>query len=236
MTTTRGSPKHTSSSAGSTSTPDPDSPEQTTNRSSDPNSDSTHQSNEPTHEKSDQQLEATDPDVSSNSSESSTADQVKDAVGTPINSEIQGEEPVSKESGAGGMLATQEETSNPEGKVHTIQLAGHFKGIPGQSKHHNHHHHNDSEHGRHSDHDQNATTSAPKEIESNTTEANRHAHSQHSSGDRVAMQEVEELDSTKHGKRTADDQARERHDYLAGAYKSPFRHTHKVEKVGREEL
>ncbi|KAF9117523.1 hypothetical protein BGW39_002096 [Mortierella sp. 14UC] len=234
MTKIRSSSRQMSSSAASTSTPDPDTPEQTASEASDPSSDSTHQSNEPTHEKSDQQLEATDPDIPTNSSESSTVDQVKDAVGTPINSEIEEEEPVSTDSGTGGTLAAQEEALNSERKIHSVQLADHIKGVPEQSKHH---YHNESEHGHDHDHDhdQNATTSAPKDVEANTTETNRHGHSQHSSGDKEAMLEVEELDSTKHAKRTADDQARERHDYLAGAYKSPFRHTHKVEKVGREE-
>ncbi|KAG0368249.1 hypothetical protein BGX24_002891 [Mortierella sp. AD032] len=232
MTIIHNSSKQTSSSAGSNSTPSPDSPEQTTNESSEPSSDSTHQSNEAPPEKSDQQLEATDPDVSTNCSASSTADQVKDAVGTPINTEIQEEEPVSIDSGTSGTLAIQEEDSHPESTVHSIQLAGHIKGVSGRSKHL----HYNSEHEQHHNYDQNTTTSAPKNVESNTPETNRHGHSQHSSTDKEAIQEAEELDSTKHAKRTADDQAKERHDYLAGAYKSPFRHTHKVEKVGREEL
>ncbi|KAG0251175.1 hypothetical protein BGZ95_006973 [Linnemannia exigua] len=228
----RFSSKQTSSAAGSTLTSNPDSPEQATNGSPEHSFDSTHQSNEATLEKSDQQLEATEPDISTNCSESSTADQVKDAVGTPINTEIQEEEPVSKDSGAGGMLAVQEEDSNPESKAHSIQLAGHIKGVSRRSKHLHH----DSEHEQHHNYDQNTTTSASKDVESNTEETNRHGHSQHSSSDKKAIQEAEELDLTKYAKRTADDQAQERHDYLAGAYKSPFRHTHKVEKVGHEEL
>ncbi|KAG9066528.1 hypothetical protein KI688_012436 [Linnemannia hyalina] len=221
---------------------DTDSPDQTATYNSGSTVDSTHQSSEATHEKSDQKLEATDPDVSATTSDDSfTVDQVNNAVDTSIISEIQEEEPVrtdNADAGSdGGSLAVQEEEeeSNPESKVHSIQLAGHIKGVPKQVHHSDHGQHH--EHTQH-DHDQSPTASVPKDIASNTAETNRqgHGHSQHSSGDKEGFQEVEELESTKHAKRTADDQAKERHDYTAGAYKSPFRHTHKVEKVGREEL
>jgi hypothetical protein len=234
MATIHNSSNQMSNSVGSVSTPDSDGPEQTNNETLDPISDSTHLSNEATHEKSDQQLEATDPDISTNSSESPSIDQVTDSIGTPLNSEIQEEEYVSSDSGAGRMLATQEETPYPESKAHSIRLAGHNKEVSEQSKHH--HDYSDFEHRHHHDHDQNATTSAPKDTESNTAETNRSSHNQHLSMNMEGIQDLEELDSTKHAKRTVDDQAKERHDYLAGAYKSPFRHAHKVEKVGREEL
>ncbi|KAF9138130.1 hypothetical protein BG015_002475 [Linnemannia schmuckeri] len=247
MTTIRNSSKQTTSSFDSTTTTNADSPrqstsspEQTATHNPESSIDSTHQSSEATHEKSDQKLEATDPDMSTTTSDdSSTVDQVNDAVDTPINSEIQEEEPVSADNadagGVGGSLAIQEEEASSDNKVHSIQLVDHIKGVSGQSKQvHN------SDHGQYHehDHDQGTTTSVPKDIESNTAETNRHGnvHSQYLSEDEEELQEVEELESTKHAKRMADDQARERHDYLAGAYKSPFRHTHKAEKVGREEL
>ncbi|KAF9300856.1 hypothetical protein BGZ91_009710 [Linnemannia elongata] len=253
MTVIRNSSKQAASSSDSAATTNADSPrqgtdspDQTTTHNSESIVDSTHQSSEATHEKTDQTLEATDPDVSKTTSgDSSTADDVNDAVGTPIDSEIQEEEPVrtynADAGGAdsdGGSLAVEEEKANSENKVHSIHLAGHIKGVPGRSKQvydsdHGQHH----EHEQH-DHDQSTAASVPKDIESNTAETNRHGHthSQQSPEDQEGLQEVEELESTKHAKRTADDQAKERHDYLAGAYKSPFRHTHKVEKVGREEL
>ncbi|KAF8945356.1 hypothetical protein BGZ47_002816 [Haplosporangium gracile] len=247
MTTIHDSSKQTTSSSDSATTTNADSPrqsasspDQTATHNSESSADSTHQSSEATHEKSDQKLEATDPDVSTTTSDdSSTVNQVNDAVSTPINSEIQEEEPVSAENtdagSDGGSLAVQEEEVNSDNKVHSIHLAGHIKGVPGQSK--QVHDSGDGQHYEH-DHDQGTTASVPKDIESNTAEANRHGHvdSQHLFGDKEGLQEVDELESTKHAKRTADDQARERHDYLAGTYKSPFRHTHKAEKVGREEL
>ncbi|KAF9084351.1 hypothetical protein BGX29_002597 [Mortierella sp. GBA35] len=229
------------------STADPESPQQETH-SPDPTTandtestvDSTHQSTSPTHEKSDQQLEATDPDISTADASSSTVDQVKDAVGTPINSEIQEEEPLTTGSEEGGSLAvhsSREDDSNPEDKVHSIQLAGRSKKQ-----------HSVTGLDHTFDHDQG---SSPKDGESNTAETNRHDRNQHSTSSSSlshsssvdkehhgegGLMQAEELDSTKHAKRMVDDQARERHDYLAGAYKSPFRHAHKVEKVGREEL
>ncbi|KAF9123663.1 hypothetical protein BGX30_001319 [Mortierella sp. GBA39] len=253
MTITRNSSKQATSSsdsAAATNADSPregtDSPDQTATRNSRSTADSTHQSSEATHEKSDQKLEATDPDVSATTSDdSSTVDQVNDAVDTLINSEIQEEEPVKTDNADagsdGGSLAVQEEEgeeeegSNLENKVHSIQSVGHIKGVSKQVHDSNHGQHH--EHGQH-DHDQSTTASVPKDIESNTVESNRQGHgqSQHSSGDKEGFLEVEELESTKHAKRTADDQAKERHDYIAGSYKSPFRHTHKVEKVGREGL
>lgn len=222
---------------------DSDSPDQTTNHNSGSTADSTHQASEATHEKNDQRLEATDPDVSTTmSDDSTTTDQVNDAVGTPINNEIEEEEPVrtnNADTGSvGGSLAVHEvEEVNPENKVHSIKLVGHIQGVPGGSKQVY-----DSDHGQHNEyeqheHDQSTPASVPEDIESNTAETNRHGHghSQHLSEDKEGLQEVEELELTKHAKRTADDQARERYDYLAAAYKSPFRHTHKAEKVGREE-
>jgi hypothetical protein len=217
-----------------------------------PSTDSTHQSTEATHEKSDQTREATDPDLLLNTTDnSSTVDRVQDAVGTPINTEIQEEEPVranntgenDEGSGSGSLAAAVEggDSNAEDSKVHSIRLASHIRGVPGRSKQQQHHHHHDegeSDSGQHHDQDQNATGSVPEGIESNTAETNsRHGHGQkHSSVDNEGLYEVEELDSSsKHAKRVADDQAKERHDYLAGAYKSPFRHTHKVEKVGREE-
>ncbi|KAF9544021.1 hypothetical protein EC957_000290 [Mortierella hygrophila] len=244
----RHSSKQATSSSDSAAAANADSPRQDTDSAdqaatynSGSTIDSTHQSSEAMHEKSDQKLEATDPDLTATTSDdSSTIDQVNNAVDTSIDSEIQEEEPVRTDNADagndGGSLGVQEEEeSNPESKVHSIQLAGHIKGVPKQVHHSDHGQR--YEHRQH-DHDQSPAASVPKDIESNTAETNRQGHglSQHSSGDKEGSQEVEEMESTKHAKRTADDQAKERHDYIAGAYKSPFRHTHKVEKVGREEL
>ncbi|KAG0282625.1 hypothetical protein BGZ96_000301 [Linnemannia gamsii] len=225
------------------------SPDQTTTinkNDSGTSTDSTHQSAEATHEKNDQKLEASDPDLLTTTDDSSTVDQVQDAVGTPINSEIREEEPVSLDDDVGGSkdddddgelgsgsLAMMEEGNLDleSNRVYSTTLAGHVRGVPGQSKHRHYDEH---------DQDQSATGSVPEEIESNTAETNRHGYGQHLSEDKgrieeVEGEEVEELESTKHAKRMADDLAKERHDYVAGAYKSPFRHTHKAEKVGREE-
>lgn len=252
MTKVRNSSKQSDNSSDSVTADTTDSPRQgavspdqtatTTNDDSEISTDSTHQSAETTHEKIDQKLEASDPDLLT-TDDSSTVDQVQDAVGTPINTEIREEEPVSLDNVGSsdgelrsGSLAVEEEKEEEEGdldnessKIYSTQLAGHIRGVPGQSKHRLYDEH---------DQDQSATGSVPEIIESNMAETNRHGHGQRLSEDTEGIQEVEdveELDSTKHAKRIADDQAKERHDYVAGAYKSPFRHTHKAEKVGREE-
>src|SRR5687768_4987062 len=104
MTKARNSSKQTDSSSGSVTTDHAESPRQgavspdqataMTNNDSGTSIDSTHQSAEATHEKSDQKLEASDPDLLTTTDDSSTLDQVQDAVGTPINNEIEEEEPV----------------------------------------------------------------------------------------------------------------------------------------------
>ncbi|GJJ74040.1 hypothetical protein EMPS_06398 [Entomortierella parvispora] len=190
-------------------------------------SDNAHQSSDP-HEKKDQVLEASDPDLNPTSSSvtvspkasPAVAEQLDDAVGTPINEDIEEQDPVE-----GAIDTIQDEYNNEEqedspdqdvsvedpeaeDEEEALRLD---KGVS--------HHVNDS------------GASAAGSVKGH----HRHGEVNHSLGSPAG--------ATKHAKRPAEDhfidsnttQDDETQDYLAGAYKSPFRHTHKAEKVGKEE-
>ncbi|KAF9962372.1 hypothetical protein BGZ72_006193 [Mortierella alpina] len=226
-----------SARAASTAEADPerDSPNKDTpdNQSDSPAVDSTHQANDTPHEKLDQKLEANDPDLIRTSTDSPTADQLAEAATTPIHSDLQEHEQEHKtsknesthdhashqhpaddkdEHGSGSA-----EKEDPQEPMHSIHLQGHLKGVPG--------------HGHH------ATTAV---------EADGHDPSEDELNGAVppsaGMTEAESatgLDTLKYGKRAVEEDsntiAEETQDYLTGTYKSPFRHTSKSEKAGKEE-
>ncbi|KAG0213728.1 hypothetical protein BGX28_003672 [Mortierella sp. GBA30] len=182
--------------------------------------DSTHLANEPPHEKLDQKLEANDPDIIS-ASEPSTTEQLNEAATTPIHDDLQEQEQdedeikresteahdVHRDKGTMNMGSYAAETDN---EMNSIQLLGHIKGVPGLGH-------------------QDMAGSSQNDIVSHKTDDNNES-----------IDEPEGLEALKHGKRSVDQDKNtvaeeEAHDYLAGAYKSPFRHTHKAEKAGKEE-
>ncbi|KAF9927920.1 hypothetical protein FBU30_002758 [Linnemannia zychae] len=236
MTTIR-DPLETSSSSGPMSLSNPDNLQQNTSSPEQPTTepestfDSTHQVNEETYEKIDQKLEASDPDIQTASSDSFTVDQDENVMDTPISNEIQEEETVSSDdSPKGGSLALKNEQSDSglDGKTQSSQIKGdhNVKGTPNSSKHIQDMTSNHLQGG--------ATASVPIEIHSNEAETNREAYEQRSLSGKDIIPGEEGL--SKHARWVAEDQAKERYDYLAGAYKSPYRHMHKAEKVGREEM
>jgi len=204
--------------------------------------DSTHQAADAPHEKQDQKLEGSDPDlIPSSVSDTPTADQLAEAATTPIHSDVQEQEQEQKSS---KHESTQDhghdhdydrdshqhpavnkdehdsgpaEREDPQEPVHSLHLQSHIKGVPG--------------HGHH------ATTAAEAE--------DHDAHADELNGSAPPMsgmteaEPTKDLETLKHGKRTVEEDsntiAEETQDYIAGAYKSPFRHTSKSEKAGKEE-
>ncbi|KAF9575245.1 hypothetical protein EC968_003886 [Mortierella alpina] len=200
--------------------------------------DSTHQAADTPHEKQDQKLEGSDPDlIPSSVSETSTADaadQLAEAATTPIQKDLQEQElepkpskdestpdhdhnshphPVVNEDEHASGPVDQEDPQEP---VHSLHLQSHIKGVPG--------------HGHH------ATTAVEAEDDASAEELNGTAPSL--SG-MTEAEPAQGLETMKHGKRAVEEDsntiADETQDYLAGAYKSPFRHTSKSEKAGKEE-
>ncbi|KAI1303888.1 hypothetical protein EDD11_005294 [Mortierella claussenii] len=193
--------------------------------------DNTHQAAETAHVKKDQQLEATDPDILSAPLNPAAAEQLNEAATTPINTEIQEEEPMSSQqqqlSEEASVDAHNHQNSHQdvverhvvseEGKepVHSVRLVGHIKGVPGHS------------HGQPTEQDNRKELSALDEPAQ-------------SNGATVGMQSMNNEGQVKHAKRAVDEDTNtvaeeELQDYNAGAYKSPFRHTHKAERAGKEE-
>ncbi|KAF9280431.1 hypothetical protein BGZ68_007242 [Mortierella alpina] len=236
MANARRSSRSTARSA-STAAADPehDSPNKDTsdNQSDSAAIDSTHQATEPPHQKRDQKLEETDPDLMpSSTSDSPTADQLAEAATTPINKDLQEQEQEQTESKnesshdhdhdqdphpAGNKdehASGPADKEDPQETVHSIHLQSHIKGVPG--------------HGHH------ATTAVEDEgQDANADELNG------ASALSGTTEAEPGLESLKHGKRAVEEDsntiAEETQDYIAGAYKSPFRHTSKSEKAGKEE-
>ncbi|KAG0202680.1 hypothetical protein BGX31_003534 [Mortierella sp. GBA43] len=186
--------------------------------------DSTHQAVETAKAKQDQMLEATDPDVAAAAdTQDPTTEQLTEAVTTPINVDLQEEEPVTE-------------------------------------AHHRHHHH----HHHHVQEETEPTTSLSSETtehmpsgktQNSAIDIQDDDHVD-GSGVQVPLSTSDELETTtttttntdtttttpattKHAKRAVDDDsntvAEEQLDYIAGVYKSPFRHSHKAERAGKEE-
>ncbi|KAF9942038.1 hypothetical protein BGZ67_003324 [Mortierella alpina] len=195
--------------------------------------DSTHQAADAPHEKQDQKLEGADPDlIPSATSDSPTADQLAEAATTPIHSDLQeqqqDQESSKKESGHDRdhdshphpADSKDEHASGPADKedpqepIHSLHLQSHIRGVPG--------------HGHH------ATTAVDAEDnDENAEELN--ATDPPMSG-KTEDEPAEGLETLKHGKRAVEDDSNTMaEEYLTGAYKSPFRHTSKSEKAGKEE-
>jgi len=177
----------------------------------------TNQTTEP-HEKRDQVLEASDPDLNpasssvavSPTSSPAVVEQLDDAVGTPINIDIEEQDPV-------------------ESNVDTGD---------------------DEDDEQEDDIDQDVSVEIPEEEDEEQslrleTGAPSHATASAANGGSVEGHRYSgnPVATIKHAKRSADDhttdsntvQDDEAQDYLTGVYKSPFRHTHKAEKAGKEE-
>ncbi|KAF9186694.1 hypothetical protein BGZ51_009816 [Haplosporangium sp. Z 767] len=199
-------------------TPSKDSmtPEQTSDSSSSPAVDSTHQANEPPHEKKDQKLEATDPDLIPDSSSSSAVDQLGEAALTPVDNDVQ-EEEETKEKPLDEQPHSHEQ-EHKELEPHKVSPGEHE---PLQSVHLK---------------DQTIDVSSDSEP-SNMTTSSSYKEAEH--GSSGTMGAVEHMEAIKHSKRGVPEDSNtvseEVGDYLAGTYKSPFRHTHKSEKAGKEE-
>ncbi|KAF9583563.1 hypothetical protein BGW38_009166 [Lunasporangiospora selenospora] len=177
-------------------------------------SDSTHQAHEHLGTKKDQQSEASsDPDAVTTATE-----KVDDEVSTETPSEAQ-ETPVS--------VATTDKTTEDE--VEQVKEPAAGLDLPPL--------HTD---GAHAEPPASLTSEGAEALQSHGL---GHEHEQANAPETTTSETVELPTKIHHhiGKRTVDELDSntvgdsEAQDYLAGAYKSPYRHTHKAEKVGREE-
>lgn len=226
---------------------------------SDNNNNNRHDNTDP-HEKKDQILEASDPDLDRTSSSvtvsptasPAVAEELNDAVGTPINIDVQ-EEPI--EIAVDNNITSGDKNKDEDPKEvddsleqepldntpskdqeqdleHSIELDGHLKN-------HGHTQSFDTNGGDHLHHDHHPG----KDQNSNGLHHHLGSGEVHHSSSHNTLR----VNALKHVKRPAEDrflhhdrdsntvQDEEEQDYLTGAYKSPFRHTHKAEKAGKEE-
>ncbi|KAK3816652.1 MAG: hypothetical protein J3Q66DRAFT_343106 [Benniella sp.] len=205
------------------------------------NNDSTHQAVESAHIKQDQKLEASDdPDVMPATQDPTTMESINEAASTPINLDIQEEGPLSSSGGAAGLLDHKE---SPMSKHHEVVDVDAFE----------HHQHGSSKAPNEVilvEEEEEVTTTTTRTNDGDAPESETMSSMTHGHGEDVDPSQVplppssspmEEngLGTTKHAKRAVDEDsntlAEEQHDYIAGVYKSPFRHAHKAERAGKEE-
>ncbi|KAF9161802.1 hypothetical protein BGX20_001980, partial [Mortierella sp. AD010] len=212
MTITRRASRSSAAAAAATDSQpetiahDSTSSEQPTAASEDSTVDSTHQASEHSHVKEDQRLEAAESGLSTE--ESTTAEQPSEVAET-----------VATESHENEKKESDESALHQEGKedINSVHLVGHIKGIPGHVQESDTvRKQSTKDHLEAINDDNSLTDDAPVP---QTTET---------------VPQVEQLETTKHAKRPVEDDSNtvEEHDYSAGTYKSPFRHS---EKVGKED-
>ncbi|KAF9902238.1 hypothetical protein BX616_001996 [Lobosporangium transversale] len=177
--------------------------------------DSTHQAAETVHEKEDQKLEANDPDLLASNKE--TTEPSSEASTTPINNaEVQETDPARSQPAE---EIKQHELEHKEPLEQPI-TDGSTRGADRDVLSHK------------------AEADAPVDPASAAIATDSQENGS-SENDTKVQYVGEEHEVNKHAKRPVEQDsntlAEEAQDYSAGAYKSPFRHTHKAEKAGKEE-
>ncbi|KAI7818826.1 hypothetical protein BC939DRAFT_480120 [Gamsiella multidivaricata] len=234
MTNTRKSTR-SKAAAASASNPEPQ-PEHSSSNESTPTTtavDSTHQATETAHAKDDQKLEANDSDLLQ-TSESLPTEQLSEAATTPINNEVEEEEPMKS--------TDHHQNEHKESEAEAKGLRGDWLKQANAAT-------MQTESGAHAETTGTASEPGPVPAGGGIEEAQPIHEITATAVDPIAAgpipiandktPQAEMLETNKHAKRAVEQDsntvAEEEQDYLGGAYKSPFRHTHKAEKAGKEE-
>ncbi|KAF9117112.1 hypothetical protein BGX27_003574 [Mortierella sp. AM989] len=204
MATTR---KSSRSNAAAAANPQP---EQPTSVSEEPVIDSTHQASEPSHVKDDQKLEAADSGLST--TESAPTEQPSEAA-EAVTTKMQEPESTSVQEHQNEQKEPEAATPSEE-PINSIHLIGHIKGLPGQAL------------------DKDATQKELLEKHLKVMSEDNSLTSAPTHQPTETVPPVEGIETTKHPKRPVENDSNtiEEQDYSNGAYKSPFRHSEKIDK------